>query len=64
MQELFKIRENRPKYIEQLENKQQELKEVRKIISKNQKDMKYWEAKQRELSLKVDIKNLKELIKK
>lgn len=64
MQELFKIRENRPKYISQLEEKQQKLKEVRKIISKNQKDMKYWEAKQRELSLKVDIKNLKELIKK
>ena len=58
------FRENRPKYIEQLERKQQELKEARKIINQNNKDMKYWEAKQKELSLKVDIKNLKELINK
>lgn len=64
MQELFKIRENRPKYISQLEEKQQKLKEVQQIIRKNEKDMKYWNAKQEELSLKVDIKNLKELINK
>ena len=64
MQELFKIRENRPKYMEQLEKKQQELKEIRKIIKQENKDMKYWKSKQQEVSLKVDIKNLKDLINK
>ena len=64
MQELFKIRENRPKYIEELNRKQDKLKEVRKIIRKNKKDNAYYMAKQEELSLKVDIKNLKELINK
>lgn len=64
MQELFKIRENRPKYMEQLEKKQQELKEIREIIKQENKDMKYWKSKQQELSLKVDIKNLKDLINK
>ena len=64
MPELFKIRENRPKYIEELNRKQDKLKDVRKIIRKNKKDNAYYIAKQEELSLKVDIKNLKELINK
>lgn len=64
MQEIFKIRENRPKYIKELNKKEEELKKIRNILKENKKDMKYYKAKSDELSLKVEIKNLKQLINK